>query len=154
MNISPQDFRIKLYTGEHLPKGLIVKGNVDVSSDTYPNNLPEDLTIEGYLDLERCTKLTHLPRGLVVHRYLDLSECYKLKHLPDDLRVGTWLGLIGCNSLTNLPHSIQVDRYIMCTKNLIDEIPLEDLPLYLNFKFHGKDTYEYLTKRIQKENTK
>jgi hypothetical protein len=37
---------------------------------------------------------------------------------------------------------------IYCDESLIDTIPFEDLPLYINYKFEGS-IYEHLTKRLQ-----
>ena len=91
-------------------------------------HLPEGLVVKGWLDLRDCTSLTHLPSGLVVKGYLDLE---------------------GCTSLTHLPSGLVVKGPIFCSRSLIDSIPREDLPLYLNFKFE-KDIYEHLTRRIQR----
>ena len=114
MNISPKYFRDKLLAGEHLPSGLVVKG---------------------YLDLGVCTSLTHLPSGLVVKGDLYLYGCTSLTHLPAGLVVKGYLDLKRCTSLTHLPAGLVVEGTVYCNKELIDKIPREDLPLYLNFNF-------------------
>jgi hypothetical protein len=46
-----------------------------------------------------------------------------------------------------------VKSILYCDTELIDRIPQEDLPLYMNFKFHGA-IYEYFTRRLQGEDIK
>ena len=82
--------------------------------------------VGGPLDLDSCTSLTHLPEGLVTHRYLDLR---------------------GSSSLTTLPPDLKTEL-IYCDKELIDKIPQEDLPLYINFNYEDS-IREHLTKRLQ-----
>lgn len=129
VNISPKDFRDKLLTNKHLPSGLVVEGKVNVGSNLTNFILPDNLTINGYLNLEHCIKLTHLPSGLVVHGYLYLH---------------------GCKSLTNLPPDLIVGYKIYCDKRLIDTIPQEDLPLYINFNFdeYG-ETNKYFSLKLK-----
>ena len=128
MNISPEDFKAKILAGEHLPSGLVV---------------------EGWLDLSNCTSLTHLPEGLVVECDLNLRNCTSLTHLPKGLVVKGYLALYGCTSLTHLPSGLVVNGYIFCNESLIDKIPREDLPLYLNFNFED-GINEHFTKRLRK----
>ena len=130
MNISPKEFRKKLLNKERLPSGLVVNGG---------------------LYLERCKSLTHLPSGLVVEGNLNLNGCTSLTHLPSGLVVNGDLWLRSCTSLPHLPTGLVVKNTIYCDNYLIDKIPEEDLPLYINFKFEEK-IYEYFTRRIQKEN--
>jgi hypothetical protein len=132
MDISFKNFRDRSLTENHLPEGLVIKDSVTINWNlTNCWNLtnfilPENLTIEGFLDLEGCTLLTHLPSGLVVRGALDLR---------------------GCSSLTNLPPDLKAGK-IFCDKKLIDTIPKEDLPLYINFNFE-KVPHEYFTTRLQ-----
>jgi len=44
-----------------------------------------------------------------------------------------------------------VEGTVYCDESLINKIPREDLPLYLNFKFEEK-IHEYLTQRIGMDN--
>jgi hypothetical protein len=136
MNISPQDFSKKIYDNEHLPSGLVVKGDLYLDNIPSLTYLPENLTIVGYLGMIKCIYITHLPSGLVVLGWLDITDCSSLTNLPFDLKAGK----------------------IFCDKKLIDTIPQEDLPLYINFNFaknnfaKTKDTYAYYIARLQKKN--
>ncbi|MGR3912674.1 MAG: hypothetical protein QRY71_05145, partial [Candidatus Rhabdochlamydia sp.] len=49
-----------------LPKGLQVKGSLNLPHCKGLTHLPEDLTIEQDLNLSKCTTLTALPKGLKV----------------------------------------------------------------------------------------
>jgi hypothetical protein len=104
--------------------------------------------VNGILDLEGCTSLAHLPEGLVVKGDLDLVRCTSLTHLPSGLVVKGYLDLRGCTSLTHLPPGIVVKGTIYCDGSLIDSIPFEDLPLYINYNFK-EYIHEYFTKRLQ-----
>jgi hypothetical protein len=133
MNTSPEDFIHKILNGNHLPSGLVVQGPVNLGflEKLCLTNfiLPDNLTILGYLFLEKCIYLTHLPSGLVVNG---------------------WLYLHGCDNLVNLPPDLNVSHKIYCNKKLIDTIPKEDLPLYLNFKFDEYDeANEYFSLRLK-----
>ena len=128
MNISPQEFKDKLLNQKHLPEGLVVNGSLNLYGCTSLTHLPEGLVVNGSLNLYGCTSLTHLPEGLVVNGYLDLYKCTSLTHLPEGLVVmGT----------------------IYCDQSLIDKIPKEDLPLYINYNFN-EDIHEHITSRIQR----
>jgi hypothetical protein len=148
MNITPEDFRDKLYNNEPLPRGLVVAGSVwvlcRVDSPVY---LPEDLTINGALTTNlNCEGVLSLPKGLIVKSDLNLDRCIGLVSMAGDLKVLGNLSLIECNSLGHLPSSITVDGNIYCERSLIDKIPLEDLPLYLNFSFSAS-IHDYITTR-------
>ena len=127
MNISPKEFVTKIRNKEHLPGGLVVSGS---------------------LNLRYCTSLKSLPDNLEVHGHLNLYRYKNLKSLPDNLEVNGYLGLTGCTSLKSLPYNIRVEGYIYCEKELIDTIPKEDLPLYINFKFE-EPIHENFTHRIR-----
>ena len=152
MNILPNEFKDKLLAGEHLPEGLVVEGDLDLWGCTSLTHLPSGLVVKGWLDLEGCTSLTHLPTGLVVNGSLWLNGCTSLTHLPSGLVVKGYLILSGCTSLKHLPSGLVVKNTIYCDKSLIDKIPIEDLPLYINFKLE-ETIYEYLTRRIQEKTT-
>ena len=104
--------------------------------------------VKDNLDLTGCTSLKHLPTGLVVKGELDLGGCTSLTHLPTGLVVNGPLSLWLCTSLKHLPSGLVVRNKIYCDKDLIDKIPVEDLPLYINFNFEP-DIHEYITKRLQ-----
>ena len=90
----------------------------------------------------------HLPSGLVVSGDVFQWRCTSLKSLPDNLKVHGYLSLWQCTSLKSLPYKIRVGDTIYCDKELIDTIPKENLPLYINFKF--KDSvHEHFTHRIR-----
>jgi hypothetical protein len=152
MNISPEDFKTKLLNNEHLPEGLVVEGSLDLEGCTSLTHLPEGLVVGGWLSLYRCTSLTHLPSGLVVNGGLYLYGCTSLTHLPAGLVINGGLygslDLRGCTSLTHLPAGLVVKDTIYCDESLIDTIPFEDLPLYINYKFE-ESIHEHLVQRLQ-----
>ena len=150
MNISPEEFKKKILANEHLPSGLVVNG-LWLDECTSLIHLPSGLVVHGDLWLYNCTSLTHLHSGLVVHGDLWLNGCTSLPHLPPGLVVKGNLNLYNCTSLTHLPSGLVVEGTVYCDESLINKIPREDLPLYLNFKFEEK-IHEYFTRRIQKEN--
>jgi hypothetical protein len=47
-----------------------------------------------------------------------------------------------------MPSGLVVKGTIFCDGSLIDSIPFEDLPLYINYKFEDI-IHEHLTKRLQ-----
>jgi hypothetical protein len=128
MYISPQEFKDKILHQEHLPEGLRVMGYLNLGYNTSLIHLPEGLVVGGGLYLHGCTSLTHLPEGLVVNGNLNI---------------------FGCTSLTHLPKGLKVGGIIYCDKFFIDNIPKEDLPLYINYNFE-EDIYEHISSRIQK----
>jgi thiosulfate reductase cytochrome b subunit len=167
VNISAKDLKDKILAGNHLPSGLVVNGWLDLEGCTSLTHLPSGLVVNGGLDLEGCTSLTYLPEGLVVHSWLDLKGCISLTHLPSGLVVNGWLDLKECISLTHLPSGLVVHgvlalegtsltnfspclkaEKIHCDESLIDRIPEEDLPLYINFNFEDS-IHEYYTRRLQ-----
>ena len=127
MNISPKDFETKIRNKEHLPSGLVVTDGVR---------------------LYNCTSLTELPENLIVHGNLNLSLCTSLTELPDNLEVNGHLSLWYCTSLKSLPYKIRVGDTIYCDKELIDTIPKENLPLYINFNFK-ESVHEHFIHRIR-----
>lgn len=150
MIISPDDLYGKLQNREHLPSGLVVQGSVNLSytNSTTLSLLPEKLTIKGTLDISHNIYLTHLPGGLVVEVNTILNSCINLTYLPEDLIAKGYLCLEGCNLLTNLPSNLMPPYLILCDKKLIDMIPEEDLPLYVNFNF-VEYAYEHFTHRLR-----
>jgi hypothetical protein len=127
MILSSIEFRDKLLHHKHLPKGLVVNG---------------------HLSLYGCTALTHLPEGLVVNGNLSLYGCTALAHLPEGLKVNGFLDLYDCTALIHLPEGLKVGGTIYCNKSLINSIPKEDLPLYINYNFE-KDVHEYISSKIK-----
>ena len=91
----------------------------------------------------------HLPEGLMVEGSLYLHGCTSLTHLPERLVVENSLYLYDCTSLTHLPEGLVVMGTIYCDQSLIDKIPKEDLPLYINYNFE-EDIHEHITSRIQR----
>ena len=132
MNISPEDFKEKILSGYSFPR----------DGDT--------IIVKGYLGLYGCTSLTHLPKGLVVRGPLDLEGCTSLKHLPKGLVVKGYLDLRDCTELKSIPYDLSVGGIIYCDKALINSIPKQDLPLYINLPWE-KELYEYLRTRLQGE---
>jgi hypothetical protein len=126
VNISPEDFKNRLLAGESLPWGLVVADDFRLS--------PSDLK--------------RLPGGLVITGSLDLCWCSSLTRLPPNLKVGGHLTLYYCTSLEGIPADIEVGGEILCSVSLIDKIPYEDLPLYLNLRF-GNHINEYISNKLK-----
>ena len=145
-----EDFKAKLFNNEHLPAGIVVKGSLYLRGYAFKTHLPEGLVVKGFLELSGCTSLTRLPAGLVINGWLSLRGCTSLTHLPEGLVVNGWLSLRECTSLTHLPAGLVVKGEIYCDEDIIDSIPYEDLPLYINFNFEDL-IHEYFTKRLQGE---
>ena len=93
---------------------------------------PKNLTVDGSLDLIGCTALTALPEGLCVDGSLLLQGCTALKSLQGIKSVGG---------------TIYVDE------DLIKRLPLEELPLLINFEFEEK-IKRYIMGRYSKETNK
>jgi hypothetical protein len=130
MNISPEDFKGKILNNEHLHNGLVVEGTLNLYERKEVTYLPEFLTVEGNLDLLNCRNLTHLPFNLVVKGSLIIR---------------------GCNILYGIPTTLVVHGDIYCDEGLLDKIPVEDIPLYINHKFYewSNKAPSYLFRRLQ-----
>ena len=120
----------KIYDLDHLPNGLVVKGDLDLFG-TKITSLPEGLEVGGDLDL-RHSRVTSLPKGLKVGGTLDLygaevvslpddikignlDASYSiLKYLPENLKIKGYLNISGTR-ITSLPNGLEVgdDLYIM-----------------------------------------
>jgi hypothetical protein len=118
MFITEVMFKNLLSTGEvipeAIPKNLIIDGCLSLCKHDMFSALPDDLTVTGDMDIHGNVSLNHLPRGLVVGGNLNLLGCPVLGGLPSDLKVG---------------------GKIYCEYSLLDKIPLEDLPLFINYRF-------------------
>ena len=57
------------------------------------------------------------------------------------------LYLRNCTSLTHLPSGLVVEGTVYCEESMINKIPREDLPLYLNFNFE-ENIHEYIKERL------
>ncbi|MBD3388724.1 MAG: hypothetical protein GF414_07470 [Candidatus Altiarchaeales archaeon] len=82
------------------------------------------------------------PKGLHVGGDLYLRGCTSLKSLPSGLHVGGWLYLGGCTSLKSLPYSIHVGHKIYCDPELIENLPYEDLPLYMGLEWDNQKVFD------------
>ncbi|MBD3387418.1 MAG: hypothetical protein GF414_00555 [Candidatus Altiarchaeales archaeon] len=112
-------------------RGLILSGKA-----------PSGLHVEGYLYLHGCTSINSLPEGLHVGGYLYLVGCTSLKSLPEGMHVRGSLYLFKCTSLKRLPYSIHVGGSILCDPELIENLPYEDLPLYMGLKWDNQKTFD------------
>lgn len=81
---------------------------------------PRGLRVKGHLNLANNRKLTHLPEGLSAPS-INLSGCTSLRALPDDLRVRR-LNVSGCTSLRVLPRGFSVYE-LEARELLICELP-------------------------------
>jgi hypothetical protein len=175
MNISPRDFMEGIRSGERFPPGLVVDdcmASVLLNKKYFTTNasLPEDLTINGdLLLLDTDHPLVNIPKGLVVKGNLNIRGCTSLLSISEGLVVGGYLAIVRCSRLTSLPggtvikkelilkdtcsfhlpFDITVGGTIYCDHSLIDEIKLEDLPLYINFNF-DRDFSEYISQRLKR----
>ena len=109
-----------------LPKGLVIKGKLDISRSSI-SSIPDDIIIEGNLVVvtSKCTKLpdnlkvggnlmigytnhiTDLPKGLKVGGGILLQKL-KIKAIPDDLQVGKYLKIQNCDIQEPIPASIKI----------------------------------------------
>jgi hypothetical protein len=131
-----------------LPKGLHIKGNLDLTSCTTIKTLPEGLNIYGYLGLYECTSLTSLSEGLKVGGNLNLGGCTSLTSLPDGLEVEGSLFLYGCSSLKSLPSDMKIERLLGVHKSFIKDYPFRDIPKILHLPFL-EDLKQLLLERLQ-----
>jgi hypothetical protein len=116
------------------PRGLRVKGRLDLKGCDKLTRLPDDLSAD-VLELRGCRRLRALPAGLRAIR-VDAGECHALTDLPaglclnelnleatavtslpDDLRVDYRLDLSDCKRLFALPAGLKVGSLVLrgCT---------------------------------------
>lgn len=105
----------------------------------------------GNANLGHNPNLTHFPMNyLIINGNLILQQCPNLYLIPEYLIVTKDLYLYGCESLLEIPPTIQVLGKLHCDKNLIDAIPNNQLPLYLNFNFYPEYVKSIYQQRLKK----
>ena len=110
------------------------------------NKLPKkSITIDGDLNLTNCTGLKALPNGLRVDGDLNIANCTGLTALPDGLRVGGWLDLTNCTSIKSF-YNLTIKGEVFADETVINNIPFNELPLYINVPFETKTKELYLNR--------
>jgi len=130
---------------ESLPNGLVIGGNLILSSCEGLRSLPEGLKVGGYLDLSYSLHLGLLPNGLVVGGDLVLSGCESLDSLPEGLKVGGELHL-DKSDVYELPKGLEVGGVVIVANSALEEYSDKDLrkmikPGFIKGKIFYNDNY-------------
>ena len=118
LNINLIQIDNKIYDIDHIPNGLVVKGDINLYAAKL-KSLPENLKVGGNLNLSYST-LTSLPRGLKVDGDLNLGYS-EVTSLPEDLQVYS-LKLAGTN-ISELPKGLKVKGNLKLYDLNITQLP-------------------------------
>ena len=102
-----------IYDLNSLPKGLHVKGNLNLCGSKIITSLPEDLKVNGNLDIS-FSSIDSLPKGLKVGGDLDLSFT-KVESIPNDVEVGGDVHLDGFIALTKIGKNVKIGGDLRCS---------------------------------------
>jgi hypothetical protein len=105
--------------------------------------LPEGLPTKHGVDLSGCSSLLGLPEGFTSRWFLSLNGCSSLRTLPQRLDIRGDLDLRGCVAWDGrIPDDAQIGGVIVTGPDILDEDPLEEIPLerWREFRSHGMRT--------------
>lgn len=96
-----------------LPKGLKVKGDLDLRYNSELKVLPEGLNVQHSLDVGQ-TNIEELPKKLVVGGWLDASSCTNLKTLPKDMNAKGFID-VEFSGISSLPDNFKANSSLFLT---------------------------------------
>lgn len=116
-----------------LPEGLKVVGALDVGFSSI-ESLPNKLVVGGWLDASH-TQIKILPKNIKVSSFIDL-EYSAIESLPDNFKTKAGLFLTGCKNLKTLPKNLKIGGVLSLSFTLIETLP-EGLEVKDNLLIEG-----------------